>query len=427
MIRLISNIKLLFISVFFIFSCSEETIIYDEIENKDSTIQTATLPLTNNKLFQSFPQFSSRDKLYFGSVKESENLYSLVQMTLYSGNIPPVSLVDLLADSIQVDSAMVYFQTEDSLSTEGFGLGLYSIITEDDSTFSDSLNYYNQSDFIDFESNSFLLNETYLDPEYFTPDSTGLDTVKIMFTEENGTLEILKEYFLDTDTYPARTFMLKDTGSMLEELFSLESNESATNGPKMRVWYKAVVDEQTTLDTFITFFSQKDITVFSPPEINDDDFNFISLNSGSGLRSIIEFDLNYIDSLSRNELFKNSNLVFDVESSNLNEDDEFYVIVSAIQDSVQNWSFTSPFIDSADEEGDSSSELETSYSIDANFIISRKIEDNQVRIPIQAFLQGYKNGLFQHNELMLYSAPVNSPFDKVHLNLNAIEVMYVEP
>ena len=426
MIRLISNIKLLLISVFFIFSCSEETIIYDEIENKDSTIQTATLPQTNNKLFQSFPQFSTRDKLYFGSVKESENLYSLVQMTLYSGNIPPVTLVDLLADSIQVDSAMVYFQTEDSLSTEGFGLGLYSIISDDDSTFSDSLNYYTQSDFIDFESNSFLLNGAYLDPEYFTPDSTGLDTVKIMFTEENGTLEILKEYFLDTDTYPARTFMLKDTGSMLEELFSLESNESA-NGPKMRVWYKAVVDEQTTLDTFITFFSQKDITVFSPPEINDDDFNFISLNSGSGLRSIIEFDLNYIDSLSRNELFKNSNLVFDVASSNLNEDDEFYVIVSAIQDSVQNWSFTSPFIDSADEEGDSSSELETSYSIDANFIISRKIEDNQVRIPIQAFLQGYKNGLFQHNELMLYSAPVNSPFDKVHLNLNAIEVMYVEP
>ena len=215
MIRLISNIKLLLISVFFIFSCSEETIIYDEIENKDSTIQTATLPQTNNKLFQSFPQFSTRDKLYFGSVKESENLYSLVQMTLYSGNIPPVSLVDLLADSIQVDSAMVYFQTEDSLSTEGFGLGLYSIISDDDSTFSDSLNYYTQSDFIDFESNSFLLNGAYLDPEYFTPDSTGLDTVKIMFTEENGTLEILKEYFLDTDTYPARTFMLKDTGSML--------------------------------------------------------------------------------------------------------------------------------------------------------------------------------------------------------------------
>tara|TARA_X000001036_G_scaffold115283_1_gene108476 strand:- start:91 stop:1404 length:1314 start_codon:yes stop_codon:yes gene_type:complete len=425
MIRLISNIKLL-ISVFFIFSCSEETIIYDEIENRDSTIQTAILPQTNNKLFQSFPQFITRDKLYFGSVKESENLYSLVQMTLFSGNIPPVTLVDLLADSIQVDSAMVYFQTEDSLSTEGFGLGLFSIISDNDSTFSDSLNYYTQSDFIDFESNSFLLNEAYLDPEYFTPDSTGLDTVKIMFTEENGTLESLKEYFLDTDTYPARTFMLKDTGSMLEELFSLESNESA-NGPKMRVWYKAVIDEQTTLDTFITFFSQKDITVFSPPEINDDDFNFISLNSGSGLRSIIEFDLNHLDSLSRNELFKNSNLVFDVASSNLNQDDEFYVIVSAIQDSVQNWSFTSPFIESADEEGDSSLELETSYTIDANFIISRKIEDDQVKIPIQAFLQGYKNGLFQHNELMLYSAPVNSPFDKVHLNLNAIEVMYVEP
>ena len=425
MARFISSIKLLFISIFFIFSCSEETIIYDEIENKESTIQSATLPQTNNKLFQSFPQFNTRDKLYFGSVKESENLYSLVQMTLYSGNIPPVSLVDLLADSIQVDSAMVFFQTEDSLST-GFGLGLSSITTAEDSVFSDSLNFYTQSDFVDFDSNSFLLNGVYLTPEDFSPDSTGLDTVKIMFTDENGTLDNLKEYFFDTDTYPARTFMLKDTGSMLEELFSIESIESS-KGPKMRVWYKAIIDEQTTLDTFITFFAQKDINVFSPPEISDDDFNFISLNSASGLRSIIEFDLSYIDSLSRNELFKNSNLVLDVANSNLNEDDEFYVIVSAIQDSVQNWSFTSPFIDSENDEGETSSDVEVSYSIDANFIISRKIEDNQVRIPIQAFLQGYKNGLFQHNELMLYSAPVNSPFDKVNLNLNAIEVMYVEP
>jgi hypothetical protein len=36
--------------------------------------------------------------------------------------------------------------------------------------------------------------------------------------------------------------------------------------------------------------------------------------------------------------------------------------------------------------------MEVDYTIDTNFIISRKIEDNQVRIPIQAFLQGYKNG-----------------------------------
>ena len=90
-----------------------------------------------------------------------------------------------------------------------------------------------------------------------------------------------------------------------------------------------------------------------------------------------------------------------------------------MQDSVQNWGFSTPFVENEEE-------LET-ISSDANFIISRKIEDNQVRIPIQAFLQGYKNGLFKHNELMLYSAPVNSPFDKVRLNLNAIEVMYVEP
>ena len=56
-----------------------------------------------------------------------------------------------------------------------------------------------------------------------------------------------------------------------------------------------------------------------------------------------------------------------------------------------------------------------------------EIEENEVKIPIQAFLQGYKNGLFQFDELMLFSAPVNSPFDKVKFNLNTIEVLYVEP
>ena len=93
------------------------------------------------------------------------------------------------------------------------------------------------------------------------------------------------------------------------------------------------------------------------------------------------------------------------------------------QDSVESWSFSSPFIDDSDSEDEETENFIT----DLNFVISRKIEDNQIRIPIQAFLQGYKNGLFQHNELMLYSAPVNSPFDKVRLNLNDIEVMYVEP
>ena len=415
--KIFENFNKILITIIFLISCSEETILYDDIENREGTIKTASLPQINNKLYQSFPSFSSNSKLHFGNVKDSENLFSLVQMTLFSGNIPPITLVDLLADSIQVDSAMVFFQTSDSLQTD-FTLGLYSVIADDDSVFSDSLNYYTKDNFIDYENNSMLLNTLNLSSEIVAPDTTGLDSIKFMFEADSGSLDLLKEYFLDSDTYPARTLMLKDEDGSLNELFTIESNESS-NGPKMRVWFKAFVDEETTLDTFITFFSQADVSVFAPPAIEDDDFNYISLNSGSGLRSVIEFDLGIIDSLSRNELFKNSNLILDVENSNLNEDDEFYIIVSALQDSIENWGFSTPFVENEEE-------LET-ISSDANFIISRKIEDNQVRIPIQAFLQGYKNGLFQHNELMLYSAPVNSPFDKVRLNFNAIEVMYVEP
>jgi hypothetical protein len=389
--------------------------LYNEIE-KEGTVQSIIIPERNNKIFQTFPIHSSNSKLFFGNEKGSENLFSLIQMTLFSGNIPPTNLVDLLADSIQVDSAMVFFETADSLASSS-NLSLYSIIGDQDSVFSDSTNFYTLEDFLDFENNSFLLGEIPLSS--VAPDSSGYDTLKFTFKDEK--LNDLKKYFLDTDSYPARTFMLKSTNS-LDELFTVESLESS-RGAKMRVWYKSFVDEETVLDTFITFFSQKDISIFSPPVIDNDDLNYISLNSGSGLKSILEFDLGIIDSLSRNQLFKNSNLVLSLASSNLTENDEFYIVVSALKDSVTNWNFTSPFVSSDTDESASN----FNYILDPRFIISRKIENNEVRIPIQSFLQGYKNGLFQHDELILYSAPVNSPFDKVRLNLNAIEVLYVEP
>ena len=194
--RKFENLNKILIAVIFVVSCSEETILYNEIENSEGTIKTASLPQTNNKLFQSFPSFSSNSKLHFGNVKDSENLFSLVQMTLFSGNIPPVSLVDLLADSIQVDSAMVFFQTSDSLQTD-FTLGLYSIIADDDNVFSDSLNYYTQDNFIDFENNSMLLNTLNLSSEIVVPDSTGPDSIKFMFESDSENLDLLMNLQMD--------------------------------------------------------------------------------------------------------------------------------------------------------------------------------------------------------------------------------------
>ena len=64
---------------------------------------------------------------------------------------------------------MVFFQTQDSLNTN-FSLGLYSITSDQDSVFSDSLNYYTLNDFIDFEVNSTLLQTVDLSPENVVPD-----------------------------------------------------------------------------------------------------------------------------------------------------------------------------------------------------------------------------------------------------------------
>jgi hypothetical protein len=398
----------------FLNACSEETIIYSEIENPNYTINTLTLPLDQNKIFQTSPMLGSNTKFFFGDVKGSENLFSLFSLTLFSGSLPPTALFDLLADSIQVDSALVYMQTQDTINS-ALNLSLYSVLATEDSIFSeDSTSYYTLDNYMDFENNTTLLHQIPLvDIE---PDSAGYDTLNFLFKDDN--LQLLKEFYFDAFTYPARTFMLKvDDG--LDELFTIESDES-NNQPRMRVWYKATVNDTTTIDTSILFFGDKGLSIFSPPEIEEDDSNYVTLNSGSGTRSILRYDLDIINELERNSIVKNANLVLSVESSNLNEDDEFYVVVAALSDSVANWDFTT-FL------SDDESLSDSAYVSDQNFIISRKMQDGKIEIPIQSFLQGYKNELIENHGLILYSAPANSPFDKVRFNTESVEVLYVKP
>ena len=51
--RFSNRIPLIVISLLFIaVSCSEETILYDDIDNPEYTINTLTLPLDKSKVFQ---------------------------------------------------------------------------------------------------------------------------------------------------------------------------------------------------------------------------------------------------------------------------------------------------------------------------------------------------------------------------------------
>tara|TARA_X000000368_G_scaffold253549_1_gene200416 strand:+ start:689 stop:1888 length:1200 start_codon:yes stop_codon:yes gene_type:complete len=398
----------------FLFACSEETIVYSEIENPNYTINTLTLPIDKNKVFQVSPTaIGGGGKFYFGDVKGSENLFTLFSLTLFSGSLPPTALFDLLADSIQVDSALVYMQTADSLNSTS-NLSLYSILAMEDSIFSeDSTSYYTLDNYMDFENNATLLHQIPL--ANIEPDSVGYDTLNFLFKDEN--LELLKEFYFDTNTYPARTFMLKDDG--LDELFTIESDESSYQ-PRMRVWYKATVNDTTIIDTSILFFGDKGLSVFSPPEVEEEDKGYITLNSGSGLQSLLRYNLDIINDLERNSIVKNANLVLNIESSNLEEGDEFFVVVAALADSVENWDFTT-FL------SDDESLSDSVYVTDQNFIISRKLDDGKIEIPIQAFIQLYKNEIISNHGLMLYSGPVNSPFDKVRLDMDSVEVLYVKP
>ncbi|MEC7779179.1 MAG: hypothetical protein VX678_01700 [Candidatus Neomarinimicrobiota bacterium] len=413
-----NRIFLIIISLFFIaVSCSEETILYYEIENPEYTINTLTLPLDKRKVFQAYPSgLGTGQTLFFGNLKGSENLFSLVEFTLFAGYLPPTQLSDLLADSIQVDSAMVFVQTTDSLSSAST-LSLYSVLADQDSIFSeDSTNFYSLADYTDFESVAKLIHEVPL--ESIMPDSAAAsDTISFLFKDDN--IDLIKE-FLDTEQYPARTMMLKASDD-LDQLFTIKSEEAGGSfSPKLRVWYKATVNDTTLIDTFVTFYGSRDISVVQPPEITLEDHDYVSLNSGSGNQSILQYDLNIIDDLTRNSIIKDARLVLDVESSNVDEGDDFFVVIAALSDTVSNWNFTTFDTLSGAYENEN-------YSLDINFLVSRKIEDGRVELPIQNFIQLYKNNLIENHGLQIWSAPSNSPFDKVRLNTQNVEVLYVKP
>jgi hypothetical protein len=400
----INLILLLFIS------CSKDSIVYTDIENPNNTLRTITLTLDNQKTYQSIPSLAQNSKLFFGNVSGSDNLFSLVQFTLFSGYIPPTSFLDLLADSIQVDSARIFFQTLDTINSSA-KLKLFALPVADETIFSDSTNFYSLSEHIDFSNSSIFLNETTLN-EIAPLDSVSYDTISFDFKGEN--LETLKTNLFNTAIYPARTIML--TTENLDQLFTLESNESSRE-PKMKVWFKAFVNDTTTVDTSILFFADKDISIISPPEITDFDKQLITLNGASGLKSLIHFNLDSISSFNRNAIIKNANLVLNVENRNF-EDGTFSVGISTIQDSISNWDYTSFYEPSIDYEDYQSTNV---------YLNSRNIVDNKVSIPIQSYIQLFKNGAIDNNGLMIFGGSSNSPYDKVSFSVESVEVLYVEP
>ena len=210
--------------------------------------------------------------------------------------------------------------------------------------------------------------------------------------------------------------MLK-TEEGLSDLFTLESHNSS-NAPKMKVWFKTIENEEVVLDTFATFFSNSDITIFKPEEISSINQNSITLSSVSGLKSIIEFDLSALKQLSNNEIIYDANLVLNVEDRNFADDEDFIVIVSAIQDAVSNWNYSSFLNDNENSE---------KYYVDPNFITSGNIDNGIIKIPLRSFLQGYKNDFFNNDEILIYGTIANSPYDKIRLSVNSIEVFYVNP
>ena len=101
----------IFSSIFLLAACNEKTINYSELNDSDSPIKSSIYNVSNIKTFQDLPSLGSLSKLYFGAEKGTENLYSLIKFNTFSGFLPPLSVTDMLTESVVVDSALIFFET----------------------------------------------------------------------------------------------------------------------------------------------------------------------------------------------------------------------------------------------------------------------------------------------------------------------------
>ena len=70
------------------------------------------------KSFTTIPGLGSLSKLYFGAEKGTESLYSLIKLNSFSGFLPPLSVTDMLTESVVVDSALIFFQTTENYDSD---------------------------------------------------------------------------------------------------------------------------------------------------------------------------------------------------------------------------------------------------------------------------------------------------------------------
>ncbi|MEE9572208.1 MAG: hypothetical protein V3W20_04100 [Candidatus Neomarinimicrobiota bacterium] len=349
-------------------------------------IDTVTVRSIEGGTYLTPPLMGSTDGLYFGSVDDFNNLFSLIQFSSISlnGVVNAISLIDSL---VTIDSLVFTFTaTDESLRTNS-QFELYYFPEGGDSVFSETESNYKNITETDV-ANAVPIGRSIFTQE--VPDSTELIYPKLSFSIDNK--DDIINFIADTVDAQNRTFMLKNV-EQLEEIVSIRSQESV-DYPVIDVHYKVGED---TLHS--VFFPLKDITIVEPRQITENDINNISIGRASGLKSIIQFDFIAIPIDSNAMVIKSAELIFN--SIPENSSDDFEIKAAILEDSVNISNYWE--ID------------EDEFSIEPDILMTGTFSGNQMIIEIRPFLQGVNTGSYDNYGLKLFGSSSGDPFQSANL------------
>ncbi|MBC8216497.1 MAG: hypothetical protein H8E64_08320 [Candidatus Marinimicrobia bacterium] len=349
------------------------------------TIMSFRLDPDSTSYFRSYrssPEMGGVSELFYGSQEGYSDIYSLVEIT-------PVE-ADFFLDTLYSADSLI--MSVFSINAVYFTLNL---VTSEDTITPPELFYFSSDGdtnlFSQEESSFFTFN---IDGNLQTT-SSGAVTI-VTDTLDNSSFQfdvtdIFQEFILDTNRLNSFTYKIIG-GERMDSLV-------AFNAPKMDVHYFRISEntDSTWTDTLTTTFSTiEKLTIVNPGDWVENEGRF-SIGRAKGLKSILKFNLDTLNTFSDSIVFKDADLYLQRDGDEF-ENAGYKVLSYPLRDSVDMNLFSVEVMDTTSLEfiGASSAFTDTT--------------DNYVILNLRNFIAYLHLGQLSRYELQLSSSAENNPF-----------------
>ena len=377
------NFRFLYLALSLIFiSCEEQAHTLDDIDLSLS-VDTISFDVVRGTTYKVPPLMGGSKFLYLGQSNGYSFDYNFIRASKFSNNQYYISsgniisqFHDYIDSTITIDSVKLTLNfVEDSINTNtSFALRYFPNV-------SDSVFSRNNTNYLNFNSNY---------SDIISYGTIIQDTSSSMLVFNIDTLHF--KHFTDTTISSFNnTFAVsvENNGSNFFKFYSANNGQSTVSN--LSVYFKHFASDTLTIDTLNTHNIIDDLTILTPPDLNDLDTTNLSISLAKGLKSLIT-----VDSKSWNipigSVFRKAELIFN----------------SVNQDSTESSIINSYLLTSLDIPNSFSTFTEETFVYDLTNGSSAAIKDNALKFNHRSAL---KKSLSENNSFHTFNIQPNVDVD----------------